>query len=1581
MKNNKDQKDHPVVKVKRHWTRRLRRVLICALGLLLVLRIALWLSLPWLLSQSAQRMGLQCVYEELNLSLLTGDMEIWHLKLMPIDSQDPLVDMEYCRTNVSIRSLFSGHLIVDRVEVDGIDIVITRESDGTLKGLDELVALIETRQNSNNAMSPSSNASRSLANLNLAPPLDLRALRLQHVQVHYQDKSISPPLDTLLDMTFRLSDLGSVSRKTRFHLSVACEPILNQFIMEGSAQSTPNSLETEFFCNVRGLHVAPLAGYLNPLGINAACEDMEAGFQGQLVLTTETQSPTDANTPGVPRLEARVALTQAFLKADGQKVLGLDRYTMSANMPNQQTLNITQADCTQGEMHVWLREHGIVELAGLRFQKPTTSSPASPASTKPMSPVAWSLNQLNVAGLSLYLHDTLANPATDSTVTLDRFTIGGLRRDSAGNYTQAGVQAQLSAPGIFRSAQLQGKVDLISTDKYLDASFSVEGFAPTGLNAYLTQMGLESQHTDGQFFGQLQADLASPSDNGSLLLNAQITDLQAKDPNELFALDRIAIDQLEFNPLTRKLHVTAVEISGQRLPIQRNQDKSYSVLGFTIRPVEPKTSTPGVTPQPVIVDAKQPPSVTSPGSITIERFAWHNNRIDLVDLAAPGDQATTIPITYGLDINDVAWGTLDPNTPQPVARIRFWCEAPGMAESLRVNGTVTPAPPGFGFDLDLTGHELNGEKLAPYLEPLGIEPLFTQARLAATIKGQITPLSHGLQASVTVSDILFNEPNQTWVKVQSINVQDLILQSPSVSMGDMQIHDPVLSLARDADGALVTCGLRLLPKEARPQPWTIKPVTIPVQLKQFAISHGQLLWHDDSVHPSVDLNLLYDASLDQLQFNRTGAPAKLFVQLAIPSVLESLQISGQADILPEHVEANLQIKANDINLIPLTPYFPESLQPVLMHGQFSASLQTTLDTNDTTQKVEVLLRDLMLMEQGQKAPLMHLDQAITKLTITEPNTLSFNEISVKGLQALAQKTEAGCLEILGMVCAQPTPPVPPAVTKPAPLAVVNQPDKPTTAPFKRGSVTKLPTVILESLDLNIASLTYVDHTRPSAAPIVAQDIRLHNTAPSKLLSDALETVEPLYLDLSGAITPLVDSFAISTKLTPFDAEPAATVDLDVQGIHGQGLTAICPDLDRLIDGSNLKDGHLKAKLLAVMRLPRHTLLDFDPNQAFELTLQLTDLTLSDQNEPALLAGLKEMHVELPVIDLGKKDIQIKRLEMIEPHCRVRKTAQGLHVMNMLIKLPDANAPLVAAQADRPSEPNTVSSEEVSFNLRLDQFVASGLDFTFTDETITPALDIPLTGMDIELRGLSTRPGIKPIHLNAIVSAGKISLPLRRQKTAKQGDPNTPSSPTHEEIRLFQEVTVMARVTPGPQPAGWIKAGLSGLELRHLSNAAQAYGIIIQDGVLDASVDVRLKGTGKARVKTRLILSDLNLDESKDGPLTKGLKLPAPLDTTLFILRGADGTIRLPLDFPVTDKGVSSSQITAAAIGSASTVIAKVIAGSPLRAVSGVTRLLGGGQDKEMAPPQETVLSYAGGALELSPDERVILDTLVQQILK
>ncbi len=420
----------------------------------------------------------------------------------------------------------------------------------------------------------------------------------------------------------------------------------------------------------------------------------------------------------------------------------------------------------------------------------------------------------------------------------------------------------------------------------------------------------------------------------------------------------------------------------------------------------------------------------------------------------------------------------------------------------------------------------------------------------------------------------------------------------------------------------------------------------------------------------------------------------------------------------------------------------------------------------------------------------------------------------------------------------------------------------------------------------------------------------------------------------------------------------------------------------MIDGTELKNGRLLGKLLAVLRLPRHTLLDFDPNQAFELTLQLTDLALSEQNESNLLAGLREMHAELPMIHLGKKEFHIKRLEMTEPQCRIRKTAQGLHAMNLLFKLPDANATqetsATAASVVNPSEPAKPSVTESAFNMKLDQFVASGLDFTLTDETIEPALIIPLTGMDVELRGLSTQPSNKPIHLNAIVSAGKVSLPLRKKKTASK-DPNLPAPPSHEDIRLFQEITVTGRVTPGLQPTGWIRAGLSGLELRHLSAAAKPSGLAIEDGVLDVSADVRLRGNGKSRVKTRMILSDLKINESQDGPLTKNLKLPAPLDTTLFILRGPDDTIRLPLDFTVTDKGVSSGQIATAALGSASAVITKAVAGSPLRAINTVGRLFGGDQDAEMNAPEEIVLFYAGGALELSKSGQVTLDSLIEKI--
>ncbi|MCP4454782.1 MAG: DUF748 domain-containing protein, partial [Planctomycetes bacterium] len=650
-----------------------------------------------------------------------------------------------------------------------------------------------------------------------------------------------------------------------------------------------------------------------------------------------------------------------------------------------------------------------------------------------------------------------------------------------------------------------------------------------------------------------------------------------------------------------------------------------------------------------------------------------------------------IPISYGLDVNDVQWDPSDPNALQPAAQVHFWCKAPDVVDSLRLNGTITPTPPGIGFDLALVGHELNGQKLAPYLEPFGIEPLFAQAQLRATLKGQITPSPNGLETSFAVNEVLFSEPNRTWARVQSIEVRDMVKQGSVLTLGDVKLLKPILSVTRNANKAWEACGLRLLPRESRTDPMAIKPIVIPAQIKQLALTRGQLLWQDHSVQPAVDLSLHYDASLDQFTSNHPGESARFSVQLGIPSLLQSLQITGEANTQHSHFETDLKIRASGIDLTQLTPYFQGSFQPALINGEFNTSLQVMLDTNDTTQVAEVFLQNLILKEQGQITPLFRFDQATAKLVVTPENTMILNDISVGGLQALIQKTDTGSLEILGLAHAEPTCPVPAVVTERTPPAHVDTQDRQQTLSSQRLSLTHLPTVILKSLDLQIANLTFLDHSRPEAASIVAQDIRLHNTAPSRLISDALETAEPLHLGLSGSLVPLVDSFTISTKLAPFDPEPTLMVDLDVRGIHGEGLTAICPELETLIDGTQLKNGHLRSKLLAVMRLPRHTLLDFESNQAFELTLQMTDLTLSDENEPDLLAGLKEMHIELPVVNLARKDFQIKRLEMLEPQCSIQKTTQGLRVMNLLIRLPDANTPQdtnnTVVQAQAPSAPN------------------------------------------------------------------------------------------------------------------------------------------------------------------------------------------------------------------------------------------------------------------------------------------------------
>ena len=79
---------------------------------------------------------------------------------------------------------------------------------------------------------------------------------------------------------------------------------------------------------------------------------------------------------------------------------------------------------------------------------------------------------------------------------------------------------------------------------------------------------------------------------------------------------------------------------------------------------------------------------------------------------------------------------------------------------------------------------------------------------------------------------------------------------------------------------------------------------------------------------------------------------------------------------------------------------------------------------------------------------------------------------------------------------------------------------------------------------------------------------------------------------------------------------------------------------------------------------------------------------------------------------------------------------------------------------------------------------------------------------------------------------------------------------------------------------------------------------------------------------------LSLSEPEGGPISRFLKLPAPLDTVVFVLKNEQGEIRLPLSF---DFGGGSSMGMAEISAKASAAFLRLVTaalrrGSPLRAV-------------------------------------------------
>jgi len=355
---------------------------------------------------------------------------------------------------------------------------------------------------------------------------------------------------------------------------------------------------------------------------------------------------------------------------------------------------------------------------------------------------------------------------------------------------------------------------------------------------------------------------------------------------------------------------------------------------------------------------------------------------------------------------------------------------------------------------------------------------------------------------------------------------------------------------------------------------------------------------------------------------------------------------------------------------------------------------------------------------------------------------------------------------------------------------------------------------------------------------------------------------------------------------------------------------------------------------------------------------------------------------------------------------VLRDADGVHMLGWVIKLPkqDDASPTTqeteaVAAADEPATPEPQESdapvastppEKPTGEIRIDRLLISGIDVTLEDRAVTPVTIVPLTGLDVEVRDLTNMALVenRSMRFSAVLNAGKVELPKPTKGGGMVGVVGDVSSLMSgekidttremEQREVFSQIAASGRISLYPQPAGYVKSSVSGLELAALSGEAAGAGITLDGGVFDSTVDARFLEDGVIDTKSKLVITDLAVSEPENGPISRHLALPAPLDTVIDIMQDADGSITLPVNVPIKEGEVRN--IGSAAAGAIGSVIATAVANAPVKAVGGVTSAIGiGGEAEKTEGPPPVVVTFAPGYAGISEEDRNAIAPLITML--